>query len=232
MLHMGTLAALLDLFLARPVALLQGRPGRAPRPPHRRRPGPQAGRAAGGERHPGGAHRRPARGLHRHASSAPIPAVRVRPARRRRHHPVRRRPLARAHVARWRTCASATRWASASRRRSPSSRASAAPASPSAAGLFLGLKRDAAARFAFLMGTPIIAGAGLWKMRELLDGGAGAFDPLVLAAGMIAAAISRPAGDLVPARATCAATTPTSSSSIDSSPRSSLRRSAAADAQR
>jgi undecaprenyl-diphosphatase len=59
-----------------------------------------------------------------------------------------------------------------------------------AAGLFLGLKREAAARFAFLMGTPIIAGAGLWKMRELFDGSATGFDPLVLAAGMIAAALS------------------------------------------
>ena len=58
------------------------------------------------------------------------------------------------------------------------------------AGLFLGLKCDAAASFAFLMGTPIILGAGIWKTRELLDGSAGAFDPVVLAAGMIAAAIS------------------------------------------
>jgi undecaprenyl-diphosphatase len=59
-----------------------------------------------------------------------------------------------------------------------------------AAGLFLGLERPAAARFAFLMGTPIIAGAGLWKMRELLDGTVGAFDPLVLLAGMAAAGLS------------------------------------------
>ncbi len=58
------------------------------------------------------------------------------------------------------------------------------------AGLMLGLKREAAARFAFLMGTPIIAGAGLWKSRELLDGSIAAFDPVVLAAGMIAAAVS------------------------------------------
>jgi len=58
------------------------------------------------------------------------------------------------------------------------------------AGLFLGLKREAAARFAFLMGTPIIAGAGLWKTRELLDGSAGAFDVTVLAAGMISAALA------------------------------------------
>ncbi len=59
-----------------------------------------------------------------------------------------------------------------------------------AAGLFLGMKREAAARFAFLMGTPIIAGAGIWKIRELLDGSAGAFDPAVLLAGMTAAAVS------------------------------------------
>ena len=58
------------------------------------------------------------------------------------------------------------------------------------AGLFLGLERAAAARFAFLMGTPIIAGAGLWKIREIITGGAGVFDPLVLAAGVIASAIS------------------------------------------
>jgi undecaprenyl-diphosphatase len=58
------------------------------------------------------------------------------------------------------------------------------------AGLLLGLERPAAARFAFLMGTPIIAGAGLWKMRELLDGTLGPFDPAVLVAGMIASAIA------------------------------------------
>jgi undecaprenyl-diphosphatase len=59
-----------------------------------------------------------------------------------------------------------------------------------AAGLYLGLERPAAARFAFLMGTPIIFGAGLWKVRELLGGGAGAFEPTVLAAGMIASALA------------------------------------------
>jgi len=58
------------------------------------------------------------------------------------------------------------------------------------AGLFMGLKREAAARFSFLMSAPIIAGAGLWKLRELASGGAGAFDPLVLVAGLIAAAVS------------------------------------------
>jgi undecaprenyl-diphosphatase len=58
------------------------------------------------------------------------------------------------------------------------------------AALFLGLKRDAAARFSFLMATPIIAGAGLWKLRELVGGSAGSFDAVALAAGLIAAAIS------------------------------------------
>jgi undecaprenyl pyrophosphate phosphatase UppP len=36
----------------------------------------------------------------------------------------------------------------------------------------------------------VIAGAGLWKTRELVGGGAGGFDPAVVAAGMIAAAVS------------------------------------------
>jgi undecaprenyl-diphosphatase len=59
-----------------------------------------------------------------------------------------------------------------------------------AAGLFLGLEREAAARFAFLMGVPVIAGAGLWKIRQLIEGGTGTFDPLVLGAGMVAATVS------------------------------------------
>ena len=58
------------------------------------------------------------------------------------------------------------------------------------AGLFLGLKREAAARFSFLMATPIIAGAGLWKLRELLNGSAGTFDSTALIAGLVAAAVS------------------------------------------
>lgn len=58
------------------------------------------------------------------------------------------------------------------------------------AGLLLGLKREAAARFAFLMGTPIIFGAGVWKSRQLVDGSVGGFDPAVLAAGMVASAIA------------------------------------------
>ena len=59
-----------------------------------------------------------------------------------------------------------------------------------AAGLFRGLERESAARFAFLMGIPIIAGAGLWKARELVDGSAGSVDWTVLLAGVVSAAIS------------------------------------------
>jgi undecaprenyl-diphosphatase len=57
-------------------------------------------------------------------------------------------------------------------------------------GLFRGLKRDAAARFAFLMGIPIIAGAGVWKTRTIVSGDAGDIDLAVLSAGVLAAAIS------------------------------------------
>ena len=54
------------------------------------------------------------------------------------------------------------------------------------AGLFAGLNREAAARFAFLMATPITAGAGLWELRKIISGEAGVDLPLLpLAAGMI-----------------------------------------------
>jgi undecaprenyl-diphosphatase len=39
------------------------------------------------------------------------------------------------------------------------------------AGLFFGLKRDAAARFSFLLSTPIVIAAGLKKLYDLLQGG-------------------------------------------------------------
>jgi undecaprenyl-diphosphatase len=58
------------------------------------------------------------------------------------------------------------------------------------AGLLRGLKRDAAARFAFLMGIPIIAGAGLWKTRTIVNDDAGDIDLAVLLAGVVAAALS------------------------------------------
>ena len=39
------------------------------------------------------------------------------------------------------------------------------------AGLALGLTRDAAARYAFLLATPITAGAGVFKLKDLLETG-------------------------------------------------------------
>jgi undecaprenyl-diphosphatase len=57
------------------------------------------------------------------------------------------------------------------------------------AGLVLGLTREAAARFSFLMAAPIIAGAGAWETRKLLSGEAGvAVEPAVLVAGFAASA--------------------------------------------
>jgi undecaprenyl-diphosphatase len=63
------------------------------------------------------------------------------------------------------------------------------------AGLALGLKRDAAARFSFLLGAPIIAGAGLksaWDLYQQYQAGAGLAraDWVLFALGFLAAAIS------------------------------------------
>ncbi len=60
------------------------------------------------------------------------------------------------------------------------------------AGLFVGLTREAAARFSFLMATPIILGAGLKNLYELikLPGGLPANQQLGFLVGFGAAAIS------------------------------------------
>jgi undecaprenyl-diphosphatase len=59
------------------------------------------------------------------------------------------------------------------------------------AGLFAGLDRESAARFAFLMATPITAGAGLWELRKVLAGEAGVDLPIVpLLAGMLASLVA------------------------------------------
>jgi undecaprenyl-diphosphatase len=59
------------------------------------------------------------------------------------------------------------------------------------AGLSAGLTREAAARFSFLMATPITAGAGIWEVRKLASGEAGvAVDTLPLVIGMAAALVS------------------------------------------
>jgi len=59
------------------------------------------------------------------------------------------------------------------------------------AGLFAGLDREAAARFSFLMATPITGLAGAWEARKLLAGEAGVDARLdALAIGMLAALVA------------------------------------------
>lgn len=59
-----------------------------------------------------------------------------------------------------------------------------------AAGLFRGLERNAAARFAFLMGIPVIGGATLWKLREVIGAAPGSTDLGAMVVGTLASAIS------------------------------------------
>lgn len=56
-------------------------------------------------------------------------------------------------------------------------------------GLLLGLEREAAARFSFLMSVPIIAGAAVWKGRELVAAGIPPADGGPLLAGLAAATL-------------------------------------------
>lgn len=57
-------------------------------------------------------------------------------------------------------------------------------------GLFLGLKREAAARFSFLLSTPIIFGAGISSFRKILEDGNGNGGYLTYAIGFAISAIS------------------------------------------
>jgi undecaprenyl-diphosphatase len=58
-----------------------------------------------------------------------------------------------------------------------------------ATGLFLGLTREAAARFSFLMAVPVIAGAGIWKARTLVGAGLGGAETAQLVVGVVMAAV-------------------------------------------
>ena len=58
------------------------------------------------------------------------------------------------------------------------------------AGLALGLKRDAAARFSFLLATPITLGAGLYGSRRLFEESLTQTEWLAVGAGFAAAAVS------------------------------------------
>ena len=58
------------------------------------------------------------------------------------------------------------------------------------AGLALGLTRESAARFSFLLATPITLGAGLYGSRHLLEASHSGTEWLAIAAGFVAAAAS------------------------------------------
>ncbi|HKH09532.1 MAG TPA: undecaprenyl-diphosphatase UppP [Rubrobacter sp.] len=55
-------------------------------------------------------------------------------------------------------------------------------------GLFLGLRREEAARFSFLMSVPIIAGAGGLKVAEVLAGGMDAAQTVLFVVGFVTSA--------------------------------------------
>jgi undecaprenyl-diphosphatase len=56
-------------------------------------------------------------------------------------------------------------------------------------GLFLGLRREEAARFSFLMSVPIIAGAGILQVGAVASEGMSAYDTLLFGVGFISSAI-------------------------------------------
>ena len=58
------------------------------------------------------------------------------------------------------------------------------------AGLLLGLSRESAARFSFLLATPITLGAGLYGSRHLLDASHTGTEWLAIGVGFVAAAVS------------------------------------------
>ena len=71
------------------------------------------------------------------------------------------------------------------------------------------MKREAAARFAFLMGIPIIGGAFVWKLREVAFGSLNGSEQIALLAGFVAAAIAGCPRDQAGYCAICRATAPT-----------------------
>jgi undecaprenyl-diphosphatase len=56
-------------------------------------------------------------------------------------------------------------------------------------GLFLGLRREEAARFSFLMSVPIIAGAGSLQLAEVASEGIDRSQALMFAAGLFSSAV-------------------------------------------
>lgn len=58
-----------------------------------------------------------------------------------------------------------------------------------AAGIALGLSREAAARFSFLLSMPIVLGAGLLKTKDLIESGLPVGEAAPFAAGLITSAV-------------------------------------------
>ncbi len=58
-----------------------------------------------------------------------------------------------------------------------------------ASGLLRGIKRDAAARFSFLLSTPVIVGAGLWQLKDLFESGEWTAHLVPMAVGFLASAV-------------------------------------------
>jgi undecaprenyl-diphosphatase len=56
-------------------------------------------------------------------------------------------------------------------------------------GLFTGLSREFAVRFAFLMSIPAVLGAAVFKLPDMLDEGIAAANALPYAAGFLSSAI-------------------------------------------
>lgn len=56
-------------------------------------------------------------------------------------------------------------------------------------GLFLGLRREEAARFSFLMGAPIIAGAGGLSLAEVAGAGVNSHAALLFGTGLVSSAV-------------------------------------------
>jgi undecaprenyl-diphosphatase len=59
-----------------------------------------------------------------------------------------------------------------------------------AAGLLRGVQRDAAARFSFLLGVPVILGAGVWQLKDLFTSNEWMAALGAMAVGFVAAAVS------------------------------------------
>lgn len=56
-------------------------------------------------------------------------------------------------------------------------------------GLFLGLRREEAAKFSFLMSVPIIAGAGALQLRDVVSAGMDSYEVLIFGAGFLSSAV-------------------------------------------